>query len=266
MSYSDHGYKTEVSGSHQLTAFEQGKVMEFLKLVKWVVNRIVDRLPKHIDPEDLMHSGILGLMDAVHRFSWGRERENEEFKAYAECRIRGQVMDELRHMDILPRSAREKVNQYKKAVDALKKKLNREPSEVEVSNFMQVDLETTQRLRAEANGGRQISLDDYNSNVDAMESILRKTLEGANPHTPEGILHVKEVKNILAEEIEALSERERQVISLYYLEEMTLKEIGSVLDITESRVSQIHAQSLSRLMTRLKSTFGIEALQTDEDL
>jgi len=125
-------------------------------------------------------------------------------------------------------------------------------------------LETCHRLKAESSGARQISLDDYHSHVDAMEGILRKTLNMINPRTPEGLIHVKEVRETLTEEIDALSERERQVISLYYLEEMTLKEIGAVLSITESRVSQIHAQALGRLMSRLKVSFGTDSPDTED--
>ncbi len=249
---------SQQTGRGQLNEFQRQKVTEYLKLVKWVVNRIVERVPKHLDAEDLMHNGILGLIDAVQRFAWGREREDEEFRAYAECRIRGQVMDDLRSMDILPRSTREKVNKYKREVENLKREHTREPTDQEISEKLGVDLEACHRLRAEASGARQVSLDDSHSQVNAMEGLLKKTLNMVNPHTPEGLVHVKEVRKLLSEEIDGLNDRERQVISLYYLEEMTLKEIGAVLSITESRVSQIHAQALGRLMTRLKAVFGSE--------
>lgn len=251
------------AATRQLNPFQQQKVVDHLKLVKWIVNRIAERLPRHIDAEDLMHSGIMGLIDAVQRFSWGREKEAEEFKAYAECRIRGQVMDELRQQDLLPRSTRDKVNHFKREVDKLTKNLSREPSDREICDAMQIDIETCHSLRAEANGGRQISLDNQQSSISSIERILKQTLNIIDTHTPEGILYVKEVREILADEIDNLSERERQVISMYYLEEMTLKEIGSVLSITESRVSQIHAQALNRLMVRIKSSFGIERADAD---
>lgn len=262
--YIEQDYQSAQKPGGQLTEFQRGKVTDYLKLVKWIVHRIVERLPRHIDGEDLMHSGVLGLIDAVQRFHWGREREGEEFKAYAECRIRGQVMDELRRQDILPRSTREKVNGYKREVDGLKRLLTREPTDREVCEKMNIDIDTCHKLKAEANGARQISLDDYHSQVDTMEGILRKTLNMINPRTPEGLIHVKEVRETLAEEIDGLSDRERQVISLYYLEEMTLKEIGAVLSITESRVSQIHAQALDRLMTRLKSNFGTDKPDSED--
>lgn len=258
MAYMAPAYNTEQKKAKpKLSSFEQQKVVDYLKLVKWTVYRIVERLPKHVDSEDLMHSGILGLIDAVQRFQWGREREKEEFKAYAECRIRGQVMDELRHQDILPRSTREKVNHYKKAIEALTKKLNREPNEREICEHLQIDIETCHKLRANANSAYQVSLDTAYGDGDTMEVLLKKTLNLINPHTPEGIVHVKEVRSLLAEEINRLSERERQVVSLYYLEEMTLKEIGKILSITESRVCQIHAQSIQKLMQRLKQSYGL---------
>ncbi len=250
--------QVSVKKNQPLNEFQQKKVTDYLKLVKWVVNRIMDRLPKHIQSEDLSHSGILGLIDAVQRFQWGRENEESEFKAYAECRIRGQIMDELRQQDILPRSTREKVNSFKKAMDQLRKNLNDEPTDRDVCDFLSIDLETCHRLKAETAGGVQISMSQFETNVDALEGILRRALDMGNLHTPEGLVHVKEVKLLLTTEIENLSLREKQVISLYYLEEMTLKEIGAILNITESRVSQIHSQALGRLMIRLKKTLNLD--------
>lgn len=246
----------------QLSDFQRDKVLTHLKLVKWIVTRIVDRftaLPPHIESGDLIHSGILGLIDAVRRFSWGREKEEEEFNAYAECRIRGQVMDELRQSDVLPRSARDKVKQYRKVTDVLRQQLKREPTELEVCDFLKVDIETCHKLRAEANFGKKVILDTSGgSTSETMEGILRKTLNLIDPNSPEALFHLEEVKKILVEEIEALNERERMVISLYYYDELTLKEIGQVLSITESRVSQIHSQSLTKLTRRLKQAFGLE--------
>jgi len=263
--YPSNGYKqNDTSSKGGLDVYQQQKVVDHLKMVKWIVHRIVGRLPRHIDAEDLMHSGILGLIDAVQRFQWGRANESEEFRAYAECRIRGQVMDELRRMDILPRSVRDKINHYKKVEEGLRKSLNRDPEDQEVSEAMGVDLDAYHRVRAQANGGAHISLDHQSSQMEIMEGVLKKTLNLLDSRTPEGIIHIQEVKKILANEIEKLSERERQVISLYYLEEMTLKEIGSILSITESRVSQIHAQSLGRLMHRLKVNFGFESFENTD--
>ncbi len=250
-------YEQNSTASSSLTEFEQGKVVEFLKLVKWIVNRIVNRLPRHINSDDLVHSGILGLIDAVKRFSWGRAREPEEFKAYAECRIRGQIMDELRRMDALPRSAREKVNKFKKTFDRLRQQLKREPTELEVSIELKVDLETCHQMRAEMAFGKEIPYDSC-QNPQAIEEMLLRTLDDAAINTPESQLHIEQVKKLLAEELQNLEEKERQIISLYYLEELTLKEIGMILSITESRVSQIHAAALAKLLKRLRASLELD--------
>lgn len=249
-----------------LSPFEQEKVVYYLKLVKWIVGRVSERftgLPGHIEKGDLMQSGILGLIDAVKRFPWGREREEEEFKAYAECRIRGQVMDDLRQCDVLPRSARDKVKRFKAVQDLLRQRLKREPDESEMCAELQVDLETYHHLRGETNYGRQFSIDALQSASDTIESVIRKTLDMVDPHSPEAMFHVEEVKKVLAEEIDSLDDRERTVISLYYYDELTLKEIGQVLSVTESRVSQIHSQALSKLTKRIKGTFGSDSPMVD---
>ncbi len=252
------------STTTQLTAFQQQKVVENMQLVKWIVRRIVERLPQHIEADDLSHSGILGLIDAAQRFQWGRDNEAEEFRAYAECRIRGRIMDELRAMDILPRSARERVNQFKKAVDALRQLNKREPSDTEISEFMKLDMETCHRLRAEANYGRQIPIDGYQSSGDSMEGVLRRTLNIIDPHSSEALLHMEQVKKILAEAINELGDKERQVISLYYYEELTLKEIGLVLEVSESRISQVRSQAVAKLVRRLKTSFELEDMDMEE--
>lgn len=256
-------YASQGEGSYQLTAFQQGKVLEFLKLVKWIVARLVERLPQHIDADDLMHSGVLGLIDAVHRFKWGRPKEGEEFKAYAECRIRGRIMDELRQMDVLPRSARERVNHFKKAIAKLQQELKREPGEYEICEFMKIDMETCHQLRAEAGFGQQIPLDAPQSDGNTMEGVLRRTMALVDPGSPEARLHVEQVKRILVDEIGKLQDKERQVIALYYYEELTLKEIGLVLEVSESRISQVRSQAVKKLMRRLKSAFGSDTPTTE---
>lgn len=254
---------SQENSENQLSDFQQKKVVENLNLVKVVVRRIADRLPSHIDSEDLVHCGILGLIDAAQRFSWGREREKEEFCAYATVRIRGQIMDELRHHDILPRSARDKVNKFKKAVEVLIKQYNRQPTDQEICEYLEIDLEACYQLKAEANYGFQVSMDAPESPAYLLQDVLLRSLDIVSPDTPEGLLHVEEVKSILTDEISRLNHREQQVISLYYLEELTLKEIGLALEITESRVSQIHSQAISKLMKRLGSSFDLETLVSD---
>ncbi len=258
--YINNPYSAGTQDATQLNHIQQNKVLEFLHLVKIVVKKICDRLPSHVEEDDLIHCGILGLIDAVKRFNWGRDKEKQEFSAYAVVRIRGQIMDELRQHDILSRSSREKVNRFKHAVEHLKHQLKREPKEQEISEHLGIDLETCQHIRAEANFGFQVSVDNKETPAYMLQDLLIKTLDIVSPDTPEGLFHIEEVKRILTDEIELLNEKEKQVISLYYLEEMTLKEIGLALEITESRVSQIHAQSIAKLMRRLQKSFTPETL------
>jgi RNA polymerase sigma factor for flagellar operon FliA len=251
-------FMPELPTSFHLSSFQQEKVTSHLALVKWVVNRIADRfqrLPTHLDINDLSHSGVLGLIDAVRRFSWGRPNEEEEFKAYAECRIRGQVIDELRECDVLPRSTRDKVKQLKKVTDELRQRLQREPSAVEISAALHVDLEIYHEVRREAHFGKQEALDAPEPQVSVMEGLLKKAIDAEETESPESRLYHEEMKKILADEIKHLSPKERTVVSLYYYDELTLKEIGAVLEITESRVSQIHAQALQKLTKRIHKDF-----------
>lgn len=261
-------YETlEDASSFHLSEFQQEKVASHLKIVKWIVMRIVDRfsrLPPHIEVNDLLHSGILGLIDAVRRFSWGRQNEEDEFKAYAECRIRGQVIDELRGLDVLPRSSRDEVKKFVKAVDRLRQELKHEPTASEVAAALQVDIETYHHLRMAANFGKQVVIDTTVPRNDILESLLKKTINATSPDSPETLFHLEEIKKVLAEEIQSLAEREKVVISLYYYDELTLKEIGAVLSLTESRISQIHAQALAKLTRRFKKDLDSESLMPED--
>lgn len=260
-------FMPELNQSFQLSSFQQEKVATYLPMVKWIVARIAERfqrLPSHLDINDLSHNGILGLIDAVKRFSWGRPNEEEEFKAYAECRIRGQVIDELRECDVLPRSARDKVKKLRKITDELRQRLQREPTAIEISAALHVDLEIYHQIRREADFGKQEALDGIEPQINVMEGLFRKAMDAAEDDSPEALLYQEEKKKILAEEIGRLSPKERTVISLYYYDELTLKEIGAVLEITESRVSQIHSQALEKLTKRLKKDFEADEKAGEE--
>lgn len=227
----------------RLDDFQQRKVIQYIKLVRGVVARMAHRLPQHIDVEDLVHSGILGLIGAVQRFQWGRDGEEEGFRAYAACRVRGQILDELRHLDILPRSLRGKVRNFKKAYEDLRQRFQRELTEREISTHMGMDLEACQKIRAQAYCGRSI----VPENLHSAEDVEKR-------------LHGEEIKRILAAEMDRLHERERQVVSLYYLKEMTFRQIGILLMVTESRVSQIHTAAMKKLMKRLRLDSSFDAL------
>ena len=166
-------------------------------------------------------------------------------------------MDDLRGLDILPRSAREKVNHFKKKVENLRCELKREPTDKELCHSMDIDIKTCHRFRREEGLGKEISFETHIANGgNVMGNFLVRNIRMIDSNSPEALFHMEEVKKILAEEIERLSKRERQVIALYYYKEMTLKEIGGLFAITESRVSQIHAKAVRKLLRRLRKTFG----------
>ncbi|MBI4217795.1 MAG: FliA/WhiG family RNA polymerase sigma factor [Elusimicrobia bacterium] len=249
LSYHD---AAETRPACRLNDFQQQKVMQFLQLVKWVVGPMIQSLPlANLDDQDLLHNGVLGLIDAVRRFDWDKENADAEFAPYALCRIRGEVVDELRRLDFLPRSTREKVTRFKKKVEDLRQGFVREPTDREIAASLNIDMESCHKLKASALDKRQVSLDDMDADSGVREN-------------PEGVLHVKEVRQIIADEIGRLNEKERRVIALYYREEMTLREIGQALSVTESRVSQIHAQALERLGQRIRLHFGSEIFLSEE--
>lgn len=250
----NEGLSIESHSQNQLSPMEQHKVVEFLDLVHYVTKRIVSRLPRHIDFEDMMNCGVMGLIDAVTKFDWSADKPNKEFKAYAECRIRGQILDELRKLDILPRSARDKVSLYKKSFEKLSSKLGRDPSDVEIAFDLGIDIEECHKMKKDQNHSRSISIDTHIADApEVMEGLLSRSLylDTIN-NTPEKMFHIHQIKEVLANEITKLPEREKVVISLYYIEDINLKDIGEVLEISESRVSQIHSQALDRLMKRVK--------------
>ncbi len=253
-------YHVEVTNpGASLNEFEQQKLLENLRLVRSTVSRIMHRLPRHIDAEDLIHTGILGLMDAVKKFSWDPQKNHDEFRAYAECRIRGQVLDELRKMDLLPRSMREKINRFKRAYDALSQKFNRDPTDEEICKVLDISMETCQRLKSELHMGKEVSYSPLEASQ-ALEKLLASTVEGKNQRNPEVAMQVREIHEILSEEIQSLDEKERNVVSLYYLEDLTLKEIGNLYSLTEARVSQIHAAAMEKLYKKMRSRLGMKHL------
>lgn len=224
-------------------------IIEYLPLVKFVANRIASRLPSHVETGDLVNSGIIGLIDAIEKFDASRKIK---FKTYAEFRIKGAILDELRSLDWVPRSTRQKASRLEKAYAELEQMLGRAASDSEMMKFLGVSQQEFDTLVREAHGVALISLDEIQTDQD--ENFERNLLEYlADPENmnPAEILNLDQIYRIVADAIDQLPEKERLVISLYYYEELTMKEIGEILDITESRVSQIHTKAILRLRGRL---------------
>jgi len=224
-------------------------IMEYAPLVKYIAHRIAMRLPPQIEVDDLINSGILGLIDAIEKFDPSKE---VKFKTYAEIRIKGAILDELRAMDWIPRSIRKVINRLVDAYHEMEQKLGRPARDEEIAEQLGLKIEEFYELIKQAAGVPLISLDGLVDRDEKRRNIL-SCLEDPKSANAFGILGLSEVKDAVAKAIDDLPEKEKQVISLYYYDELTMKEIGKVLDLTESRVSQIHTKAVLRLRVRIKN-------------
>jgi RNA polymerase sigma factor for flagellar operon FliA len=231
-------------------------VEKYAPLIKLVASRIIRRLPPQIELGDLINSGVLGLMDAIEKFDEGRDIK---FETYAEFRIRGAILDELRSLDWVPRSIRQKIHELERTLDSLESKHQRPATDDETAKEMRLGLEEYYDLLNQANGVTLISFEDLGFTTDG--NTRRNALEYLRDTKEEsllGVLHVKEIKALVVQAIDALPEKEKLVVAMYYYDELTMKEIGMVLGITESRVSQIHNKAVLRLRGKLKRFFKEE--------
>ena len=225
-------------------------------MIKYVANRIALRLPPHIEVDDLISVGVLGLIDAIEKFDPTREAK---FKTYAEFRVRGAILDELRSMDWVPRSIRQKASKVDKVVQGLQAKLRRTPEDEEVAKEMGLSLDQFHETLNETKSIPIFSLEDLGiAKESGDQQSLLDCLAGKADMDPQTQVRLVELKEIIAKAIDALPEKERLMVSPYYYEELTMKEIGAVLDITESRVSQIHSKAVYRLRTKLKAIIAEE--------
>lgn len=226
-------------------------ILEYSPMIKYVANRIALRLPPHIEIDDLISVGVMGLIDAIEKYDPTR---GAKFKTYAEFRVRGSILDELRSLDWVPRSIRQKAAHIDAVSHKLQAKLGRPPEDEEVAAEMGVSLEQFFTLLNETKSMPLISLEDLGITKESGErQSLLECLAGKSDVDPQTQLRLTELKSIIAKAIDSLPEKERLMVSLYYYEELTMKEIGEVLGITESRVSQIHSKAVFRLRTKLRS-------------
>ena len=231
-------------------------IIQYSPMIKYVANRIAMRLPPHIEVDDLISVGVLGLMDAITKYDSSR---GAKFKTYAEFRVRGAILDELRSMDWVPRSIRQKASKVDKVVQGLQAKLRRTPEDEEVAKEMGLSLDQFHETLNETKSIPIFSLEDLGiAKESGDQQSLLDCLAGKADADPQTQVRLVELKEIIAKAIDALPEKERLMVSLYYYEELTMKEIGAVLDITESRVSQIHSKAVYRLRTKLKAIIAEE--------
>ena len=230
-----------------MTAVERDALIhETLPLIKHIAHRVAAKLPSNVELRDLINAGVLGLLDALDKFEPER---NVKFKTYAEVRIRGAILDSLRNLDWAPRSLRKKSKDLERIYGELTQKLGRPATDEEVSEAMGEDLDDFHALVDQLHGLSVGSFETLNGDEDG-ESYLNYYPDesGNDPYTR---FETAELTNLLAETIDELPEKERLVLSLYYYEEFTMKEIGSLLGVNESRVSQLHTKAMLRLRGKL---------------
>ena len=239
--------------------WQEQMVVQYASLIKYIAGRLALRLPPHISLDDLISSGIIGLIDAIHKFD---PKKNISFKTYAEFRIKGAILDELRSLDWIPRSIRKKTHLIEKAYAELEKALGRPAEPEEVSEALGIELEEFYQLLDET---KSISLVDLQgvwksirNGLDLLENDLSEVLQDKNGQDPFLVLHFAEVQDVLVRAIDSLPDKEKLLISLYYYEELTMKEIGEIMGYTESRISQLHTQAMLRLRAKLRDYFHSE--------
>ena len=224
-------------------------IMHYAPLVKYVVGRLAISLPRSLENEDLLGYGLIGLIEAVDRYDPGR---NVKFETFASARIRGQIIDTLRSLDLLPRTARRQAKEIEDTIGQLSQSLGRLPEDEEVAHKLELDLDAYhERLRETS--WVMVSLDQPIHSENGEVFNLYDTLE--DPSVPSLAEHLdnQEMKQQIVNAILALPKREQQVISLYYNDGLTMKEIGEVLGVSESRVSQMHAKAVLMLRAMIKS-------------
>lgn len=226
-------------------------VLAYSPLVKYVAGKMGSGLPSYVDDADLISYGLTGLISAIERFEPSREIK---FETYAMSRIKGSIIDELRSMDWVPRSVRMRAREFERANAKLEHKLHRAPTDQELADELGVTPEELQEHIQQISNSAVIALDELWSVSDSSggQVSLLDTIEDPNAADPEKSFDAVNVKEQIAEAISRLPEREKLVVALYYYENLTLREIGEVLGVTESRVSQLHTKAVLRLKSRLQ--------------
>jgi len=223
-------------------------ILTYAPLVKFVAGRLGATLPSHVDEQDLVSYGLLGLIGAIERFDPSREIK---FETYAIARIKGAIIDELRSLDWVPRSVRTRARQIERAIAELERTLMRAPTDAEIAEKVGITGEELEDSLTEISRTSIAALDEIWSPAGGDQISLIDTIEDQSGPNPEVSLEQTELKEALGEAISRLPEREKLVVTLYYYEELTLREIGEVLGVTESRVSQLHTKAVLRLKARL---------------
>jgi RNA polymerase sigma factor FliA len=227
-------------------------VVAYSPLVKYVAGRMSSGLPAHVEEADLISYGLTGLISAIERFDLSREIK---FETYAITRIRGSIIDELRTLDWVPRSVRSRARDIERANQKLESRLQRAPTDEEVASELEISVSDFHEALLQISHSTIVALDELWSAGDSGgdQVSLLDTLPDRGAPDPQALVDQSELRDRIADAIAALPEREKLVIALYYYENLTLREIGEVLGVTESRVSQLHTKAVLRLRSKLST-------------
>jgi RNA polymerase sigma factor for flagellar operon FliA len=224
-------------------------IRQYSPLVKYVAGKVAASMPNTVEFEDLVGFGVFGLLDAIEKFD---PDKNVKFKTYAVTRIRGAIFDELRSIDWVPRSVRQKTKEIEDAVIGLESKLGRPATDQEIASSLGVTEGEFLKTMLKISSTSVLSLNDvWYSGDDADKISIGESIESPSSMNPDSTVEREEVKRVIVQAIDELPEKEKKVLVLYYYEDLTLKEIGQVLDVTESRVSQLHTKAILRLRAKL---------------
>ena len=233
-------------------AVKEEIIVEYAPFVKYIAQKIASRLPPNIELDDMVSCGVIGLMDAIEKFDPSRDNK---FKTYAEFRIRGAILDELRSQDWVPRSVREKAKVVEKAYAKLEKDLGRSATDEEMCEELLCTMEEFHELINKSKSVSLLNIEDATAMSKGDKKLMVSLMETSRSANPQTAVGYKRAQEIIKDGIKSLPEKQRLVLSLYYFEDLNLKEIGQVLDVTESRVSQLLTQAIMKLKVKLKSQF-----------
>jgi len=232
-------------------ALKEKLIVHYAPLVKYVAGRLLIHIGQHVEYDDLVGYGVFGLLDAIDKFDSGK---GVKFETYASFRIRGAIIDHIRRMDWVPRTLRQKNKQMEQVYNQLEDELGRQPTDEELAERLDMSVDETRELIKKSSVLSLVSLDDFmeQNYESAFTPLIANRVD-----SPEEQTERRERKAMLADAISKLSEKEKLVVTLYYFEDLTLKEISSIMKVSESRVSQIHTKAITRLQGKLGRYKGL---------
>jgi len=224
-------------------------IKQYAPLVKYVAGKLATNMPQSVDFDDLISFGVFGLIDAIEKFD---PEKHVKFKTYAVTRIRGAIFDELRNLDWIPRSIRQKSRELEDAIAQLETRLGRSATDSEIAQAMGISEDELAHILYKVSNTSVLSLNDVWYTKDENEKMsIADSIESPQSQNPDTVMEREEIKKVIVNAIQELPDNEKKVLVLYYYENLTLREIGKVLDVTESRVSQLHTKAILRLRAKL---------------